>query len=138
MGDFGASLVWHRVKRHLPLLRGWPRGLVNMAGPDAQQEINKLRRDYDAYQVLLEDHPEPMEGVRRRSTFETVPVQQVVECCRQAERQPSQALANLAIAKSRIVVGSQVIEDAFKRQTRSVDMKYNRVSRMESLFHVLI
>ncbi len=132
-------LIWHRAKRCLPLVRGWPRRCIGLtAGPSQLETIALLKTDHCNYLTLQRAFPDAAAKTLKRSIFVTVAVQQAVQLVQDSKWQPSKDIKELARIRGRVVIGSQIIEDAFKRQSRACDANTNRTTQMEKMFHVIL
>jgi hypothetical protein len=142
-GTFGlltTALVWHRVNRHLPMLRGWPRLSVNMQhGPRQAVTLDLFYNDCQNYDMIADaEYADRFADITERSIFKTMPVQQLRAICEQERWVGTDALSNFVQDSSRGVISSQIAEDAFKRQRRKETIQANRRARMARAYHVLL
>lgn len=114
------SLVSHRLRKFLGLVRGWPERLCLLAHP--QPEVRKqcmmdFRIDYEVFLKMSASGAAVKEMVRR-SVFNLVSVQQYVQLCKVEKWECTARVRSFAARASARLVQTQVSEDGFNRQRR--------------------
>lgn len=145
MASFALSLVGHRLRRFLWLLRGWPARtafFVKGHASEAQQEatLKALRRDVDNFRRFEEMQlSSPLaKEVCRRSQFKLACVRQVVECLKEEHWTITQRASELFRQRNSRLMGTQALEDGFQRQRRKEQVGQSNQGRAQSIMQAVV
>ena len=135
--SMAASLVLHlcriRLRWGLRFLRGWPDGSAAFLLPDdrAEAAMQQLKQDYANYQrVVAEGGCSVTAELGRRSSFHLPSVQQHLVTLQQSNYKRTEEYMKWLSQDCRRLVGTQVVEDSFNRESAMVRKQVNRRSRV--------
>jgi hypothetical protein len=120
MGDLALRLVYHRAKRGLWLLRGWPVRSVLFTDPRySAAALASFRRDCENFRALEQRSEILCATMVRRSVFRTTPVQQLQGVCEEARWEATEELVAWSRDRACLAVNSQIAEDSFQRHRKA-------------------
>lgn len=97
-----------------------------------------LKTDYDTFVSMKKLRQATAKKLCERSIFHLLPVQQVVMAFEQSGWELDEAVTQLILSRSRRLLGTQIVEDGFKRQSRKQDLQANKRMRLSKVYKVLI
>jgi hypothetical protein len=122
MGNLTRSLLGLRVRRLLYFTNGWPGKSFKLLLPRPVPEaaIEEFRKDLDVYTALsaIEPRPRDLEQMLARSPFKLTVNKQWAAAFADAGWKVHEDTTDLARTRSKAVIGTQVIEDAFGVQKK--------------------
>ena len=131
-----------RLRRTLWYCRGWPWRFCAMGAgvPYGIQAdtIAALRSDHDTFQEFVAVESRRHTQLAKRSSFNTVPVQQLVEIMKASAWQPTEKVQQWADTVHEAVLTTQVIEDGFNRAKLPERKGSNKKVHARRLFSTLI
>lgn len=141
MAHLALGVNWHRIKRCTWMLLGAsPRSCLMLLQDDrAQQEIQRLRRDWSNYKHLQSVATNTLgaEALLKWSPFNMWSVRQVVLVLEAHDFQLSGLVLQWLSTIHRRLLGSQVCEGGFNEQNKAANWR-NRRSSLERSFATLI
>jgi hypothetical protein len=131
-----------RLRRTLWYCRGWPWRFCALGGgvlPDIQATTcAALKRDHENFQEFTQVHGMQHTHLAKRSCFNTVPVQQLVQIMEVSGWRANQQVQEWADRVHAAVLTTQVIEDGFNRAKVPERKGPNRKVHARRLFSTLI
>lgn len=138
MADHFVRYAFHlggnRIKRELPLLRGWPTRCALFLSKKvgvASKALRQLKSDYDVFLVLRNDMEAELHGdlgpLVNRSIFHLSCVQQLVEICKLTGWTLTPDLLDWVSARFRRIIQSQLAEDGFRAEKGDAKVEVNTI-----------
>lgn len=120
MGSFIIRLLSQRVRRLLPLLRGWPRRCVlGLDGRYADGMLKQLQQDWENYQVVKARGDKFSKTMVHRSLFESAHVAGYMSAFEESGFRLTPLVLEMLKKRHSRVTGTQLAEDGFNVQRRA-------------------
>lgn len=141
LGSLALHLVFMRLKRNMNMLTGWPsRSTAMLPGQPqgcGQLDPALLKTDYDTFVSMKTLRQAKANKLCERSKLHLLPVQRVVMAFEQSGWELDEAVTQCILSRSRRLLGAQIVEDGFKRQSRKQGLQANRRMRLSNVYKVL-
>ena len=141
IGEYSLALARNRITRMAWLWRCWPGQCVLFSHPDpavARAAVDRMRRDYEAWQDLDLVGGRFWTKVGKESVFHLPSVKQYVEVFLENGWNLTPAIVELARGRCSGTIQSKVIEDGFLQERRLEQSGVNLITAEESMWHRLV
>lgn len=138
-GDLAQKMMFHGTARTLFHWRSWPFGMFAALESTKQEEVvAQFRIDHDAFQQLKTKNGAWFRHCAERSVFNKGCVRQLVRAFELSNWQMTQEIKVHIEKRTKVIAGSQVVEDLFQRASRRErEGTNNRSSPMSIYSHVI-
>lgn len=130
LGTLVVELVAARIRRCLWFLRGWPGRLAMLSAgrPEVEGGLQQLQ-----------EHRQPpeLQAIQERSCFRTPNMKQILRLMEMLGGLTSEEALAFLERRGRRLLGTQLIEDGFKRQRRAEQKQINGLGRAVRTFGIL-